>query len=265
LLGSLCLRRNKKYLNLAEPLTEDISVELSAEERQLYNDILTDCGDKLDDIISGKGRIKKYSVLFTAMLQLRRLCNQGSFSSGSTPSLLPYNAPQLGLEATCELCSDADGDNVALIDEANVCPECFRPLKSPPRNSRYSIPSGSNPPGPSALRGSFALSPKSGVSTKLSAVVENVVKHANTCKSLVFSSCTTTLDILHQLLKSSNIKSLVIDGRVSYNDRLRILQQFREDQDLPVLLMSIGTGAVGSVNRISLQTATLSATMVTIS
>lgn len=40
---------------------------------------------------------------------------------------------------------------------------------------------------------------------------------------------------------------VVIDGRVGYGERLSRLDAFRDDDSVSVLLMTIGTGAVGYV------------------
>jgi len=67
--------------------------------------------------------------------------------------------------------------------------------------------------------------------------------------SLVFTSWRTTLDILANVLTDKGIPWLRIDGRVSFSGRLEILSKFREDPDIPVLLMSIESGAVGYGSR----------------
>jgi SWI/SNF-related matrix-associated actin-dependent regulator of chromatin subfamily A3 len=63
--------------------------------------------------------------------------------------------------------------------------------------------------------------------------------------SLVFSSWVTTLDLLEQYLRVQGISYLRIDGSVSYAARLRILEEFRGVTNVPVLLMTVQTGAVG--------------------
>jgi SWI/SNF-related matrix-associated actin-dependent regulator of chromatin subfamily A3 len=63
--------------------------------------------------------------------------------------------------------------------------------------------------------------------------------------SLVFSSWVTTLDLLEQYLRVQGISCLRIDGSVSYAARLRILEEFRGVTNVPVLLMTVQTGAVG--------------------
>lgn len=75
--------------------------------------------------------------------------------------------------------------------------------------------------------------------------------------SLVFTSWRSTLDILANMLAVRGIPYLQIDGRVSFSDRLEILSKFREYPNIPVLLMSIETGAVGYGSRLMLTTASL--------
>lgn len=65
--------------------------------------------------------------------------------------------------------------------------------------------------------------------------------------SLVFSYWTATLDMLERHLQQIGVSYLRIDGRVPYKDRLNVLERFKTSPlaDIPVLLMSIQTGAVG--------------------
>lgn len=66
-----------------------------------------------------------------------------------------------------------------------------------------------------------------------------------TLHSLVFSYWTSTLDLLKKMLLREQMPFLSIDGRVMYKERPVILEQFRTDERIPILLMSIQTGAVG--------------------
>ena len=47
------------------------------------------------------------------------------------------------------------------------------------------------------------------------------------------------------MLYARGIPSLRIDGRVPFTDRSVVLLKFRDDPTIPVLLMSIDTGAIG--------------------
>ncbi|EMR72008.1 putative snf2-related protein [Eutypa lata UCREL1] len=155
LLHTICLRRTEKLLDLPTPHFEKIVVRMCTEETSLYSEIVKKCARDVDEVVSTKKKkIKKYNVLFTAMMRLRRLCNHGTF------------------------------------------PVCVPASTSSPSTS------------------------------KIDAELES------------------TLDLLEQHLQSKHIDYLRIDGRVKFEQRLLILQQFRES-NVPVLLMSIQTGALG--------------------
>ncbi|KAL3298850.1 SNF2-related protein [Colletotrichum asianum] len=63
--------------------------------------------------------------------------------------------------------------------------------------------------------------------------------------SIAFSSWKKTLDIAQQLLMQHGIKSCCIHGSLSLSDRLKVLKSFRSPLGPDVLLMTLGTGAVG--------------------
>ncbi|KAI0536612.1 SNF2 family N-terminal domain-containing protein [Xylaria digitata] len=256
LLHAICLRRNEKYLNLPEPLYKEISIEFKGEERMVYNGILEKCAREIDDLVSTQAKIKKYLILFAAIMKLRRLCNHGTLSSAqiSPSATLPAGADG---EPDCDFCGSNDEDKLALLGKNEFCTECRRSLSKTSRGPKPKSPSsGSGPstplwagepnvyqPGPPSF-----LIPRhapQGFSTKLLAVVGNLVKSPSGSKSLVFSYWTSTLDLLEGLLQQRDIRFRRIDGRVSYDERLRILDRFSKDPDIAVLLMSIGTGSVG--------------------
>lgn len=63
--------------------------------------------------------------------------------------------------------------------------------------------------------------------------------------SIVFSGWVKTLDVVEYWVRNAGIKYLRLDGTLNVDDRERVLSQFRSDPTIPVLLMTIGTGAVG--------------------
>jgi len=65
------------------------------------------------------------------------------------------------------------------------------------------------------------------------------------CSSVVFSFWKKSLDIVGCLLKAKNIPYLRVDGSLLFSKRKIVLDQFQERRDVPVLLMTLGTGAVG--------------------
>ncbi|KAH6848230.1 SNF2 family N-terminal domain-containing protein [Chaetomium sp. MPI-CAGE-AT-0009] len=246
LLRTICLRRDERLLKLPEPSFEQVDVTLQERERMLYNRIMVQCAREIDDSVSAQVKIKKYSVLFTAMTKLRRLCNNGTL-----PTLPTTNATLEGDLASegCEFCSGTDEDRLELVMQDEICSTCGRQLLSR-LNSPFSTSKGTQL-GVPALTPNM-ISPKenlgadqgsdAALSSKIQAVVNrlNQVEHGS--KSLVFSSWVTTLDLLEQNLKKG--RYLRIDGNVDYAARLAILEEFQAT-DVPVLLMTVQTGAVG--------------------
>jgi SWI/SNF-related matrix-associated actin-dependent regulator of chromatin subfamily A3 len=63
--------------------------------------------------------------------------------------------------------------------------------------------------------------------------------------SIVFSCWTRTLELISQHLNAAGIAFERIDGGISLQKREAILKAFAERDDLPVLIMTTGTGAYG--------------------
>ena len=69
---------------------------------------------------------------------------------------------------------------------------------------------------------------------------------ANLCgHSIVFSSWKKTLLLAGQLLSSHSIRYEMIDGSIPLSKRIKVLNAFRSQTGPNVLLMTLGTGAVG--------------------
>ncbi|KAJ4287020.1 hypothetical protein N0V90_012901 [Kalmusia sp. IMI 367209] len=64
-------------------------------------------------------------------------------------------------------------------------------------------------------------------------------------KSIVFSCWKKTLTIVARLLDYYSIRYNLIDGSLALNDRLKALEDFRSPAGPNILLMTLGTGAVG--------------------
>ncbi|OCL09416.1 P-loop containing nucleoside triphosphate hydrolase protein, partial [Glonium stellatum] len=63
--------------------------------------------------------------------------------------------------------------------------------------------------------------------------------------SIIFSFWKKTLQIISMLLSSQNIRFVQLDGSVPLSDRRERLSAFQKDKQISVLLMTLGTGAVG--------------------
>ncbi|KAI0516716.1 SNF2 family N-terminal domain-containing protein [Xylaria bambusicola] len=249
-LESYCLRRSEKCLTLLPTLQEEVKIQFSSEERAIYNRILADTKKQIDSLIS-KRDSRSCSKLFSAMLKMRMRCNFGTFISYTVGV---SSLGQLHSEDGCERCSLKDEDTFMLLGNYSFCPDCRRPLyqSSPLPESFENYESDSNDNGLNARgvddRDITAVSPRTpqpGFSTKLSTVAQNVARAGPTSKHIIFSSWTSTLDLLSRLLNQLGIPSCRVEGRTSYSERSKNLGTFKDDPQVPVLLMSIGTGAVG--------------------
>ncbi|GAW21806.1 hypothetical protein ANO14919_113310 [Xylariales sp. No.14919] len=252
-LEAYCLRRSEKCLTLPPPLHEHVTIELSPEERRLYDHILHNTRRQIDSIVSSRDA-RGSSKLFTAVLRMRMRCNLGTFSpAGASMILLGRQSPEIG----CQRCTTADEDSLVLLDNYSSCPDCGRPLSqsSPfpdPLGSRGGEVDGGGGDADmtlhnvaSVLEAQMNPLPRSSFSTKLATVVENVARSGPGAKSIIFSYWTSTLDILSRLLSEVRIPYRQVDGRTSYARRSEGLKAFKEDPQVLVLLMSIESGAVG--------------------
>ena len=130
LLRTICLRRDAKRLKLPEPQLELVEVTLQQEERALYDRVVAQCTRDIDELVSSRTTIKKYGILFSAIMELRRLCNHGNSATLLTRNSAAEAEPGIGGEQTCEFCSGADEDRFELVNQDNFCSECGRYLLS---------------------------------------------------------------------------------------------------------------------------------------
>ena len=79
LLDSICLRRTNKLLHLPDPSDEDRIIEFSESENLLYRSTQADMIKAVRQHDSQARNTKGYFGIFQLQLQLRRLCNHGTF------------------------------------------------------------------------------------------------------------------------------------------------------------------------------------------
>ncbi|KAK3952419.1 P-loop containing nucleoside triphosphate hydrolase protein, partial [Pseudoneurospora amorphoporcata] len=191
-------------------------------------------------------------VLFAAITKLRRLYDFGILSSSHTsPAGLKKRTEDCDM--FCERYSSQDEDGSLLLREEEFCPYCSRPLCTQTSVINIGYPTPSSVSGGNTER---AISPldfsvENNHCTKLTKVRDNVLQYLQTepagatTKHLIFSEWTLTLDYLAQLMQQSGISYVQIDGRTSPAERSKHLRAFQESSQISVLLISIGTGAIG--------------------
>lgn len=194
LLRAICLRRDSQLLDFDPVKFETVPVTLNFEERACYKAIQVHCQQEFDKITSQQSQLKRYTVLFSTIRQLQRLCSNGQQQAPTlaVPQVKKGTAKArkgVGMSANieCDCCGDEDA--ASLLDGLSVCPECSRPL------SNGTSPIGHNSPTPSHLVLASAItanpsrspsplsgsSPSSGfppvTSSKLNAVADNIEQH----------------------------------------------------------------------------------------
>ncbi|CAG1977733.1 unnamed protein product [Fusarium graminearum] len=253
LLQSVCLRRTEKYLNLPAAHYELITLSLHHDEQNLYSDVFRKYRSELDDLVSSLTKMdkKKATLRFSMISELRRLCNHGTLLEP------PNTLDDATLNVSCDYCNAAEKDNMAKLNGDSMCPECQRSL-SP------STPSHSNSRSQSVQLSSLEEPARIhlGLSTKLQSVADNIclrskryvvfqlnyiliLFNSTDRVSLVFSYWTTTLNLLQTMLEDRGIVLRRIDGSLGNGERLRVLNEFKNDPAISVLLITMQTGAVG--------------------
>lgn len=75
--------------------------------------------------------------------------------------------------------------------------------------------------------------------------LQHINTSTNTPNSIVFSAWRLTLDVVETGLCEAGIRCVRFDGKVPQVQRPAVLNQFRADPALRVLLLTLSCGAVG--------------------
>ncbi|CZR56386.1 uncharacterized protein PAC_06274 [Phialocephala subalpina] len=280
LLDSICLRRTQELLNLAEVIYDPQVLEFSAKERKQY----TETRERLVMQIK-QNRLqphqKGYLGVFQLQLQLRRLCNHGTFQKSSL-GIEEVDLEQAITElkkqkhAKCGACKTSITGAQSIAENRKgsltacghlLCFKCVPGLMQAllPVDGREGclkcslcgeivigeylltedVTTLSCKSGQKRLSASQYFN-NDGCSTKVSAVVADIEKHqTEERKSIVFSCWTRSLDLIGSFLDSRKIPFVRIDGSHTLGQRKNILENYQNCPEIKILLMTTGTGAVG--------------------
>ncbi|CAI6333481.1 unnamed protein product [Periconia digitata] len=270
LLDSMCLRRSKDLLKLPNAQQRLHKIGFSPAERMQYEQTKSMMLRAAKNQVGGLDQ-RSTLGLFQVQLQLRILCNHGTYQQPFS-----WNRRKLHLmdaredieasmggdgEVTCSackqtmpilepgtsyrrytddcrhvLCSECLEESMpgAQEDELSNCPLCDTLWKY----------SSSNPQSHHASRDDMYFRPE-GKSSKMEALMRDVQMDVNTTKSIIFSCWTHTLDLISTYLNRAQITFRRIDGECPTAKRESILDEFACQPHLRVLIMTTGTGAVG--------------------
>ncbi|KAF2114941.1 SNF2 family N-terminal domain-containing protein [Lophiotrema nucula] len=277
LMDSLCLRRTKDLIHLPDQRDRVQYVDLSDAERVQYEQTKKMMSRAIRNQV-GAYEHKGMLGMFQMQLQLRILCNHGTYQQPFS-----WNRRKMHLqderedmqssfggdgEVTCSACKQtmsAFGSGLSTYRRyADICKHilCIECIEQSLPQGQTTYPTEC--PLCSSLWGSMNSSQRSqqsarsahsmdsdtyfrseGHSSKMLALMADVLIDLPTTKSIIFSCWTRTLDLLQTYLMRAQIPFQRIDGECTTSRREKILDDFAKIPDFRVLIMTTGTGAVG--------------------
>ncbi|KAH8892451.1 hypothetical protein GQ53DRAFT_861762 [Thozetella sp. PMI_491] len=269
LLGSICLRRSKTVLDLHGLESEVCRLHFTAAESAEYHRLklaLEQCFKAARHGKKPKGKL--FKNILDAWLQLRLFCNHGSTYTTihrRTEEEILALSQQTG-ENRCVFCScdivsieqDDKGCWVQITEcQKFICVGCAPRYRAElNRHSRHgrkicSLCQGEHKERPleaSQAQTTDAPFKEDQRPSKLIKLTENLRQYQHAGKSIVFSFWKKTLDIVQDMLVNQGVSFCRVDGSLSPSKRRTVLKRFQENPSISVLLMTLGTGAVGLNN-----------------
>ncbi|KAK3345803.1 SNF2 family N-terminal domain-containing protein [Lasiosphaeria hispida] len=284
LAGCLLLRRPKGIIQLPERHDQALYVEFSSQERELYDQVRTQVIARIDESLTYGSQVASFVSILQQIEAMRMICNLGllypnrhdmSNQSSKTPDMEDWhNLAQRGFNLRfdmgpiqCHSCSFALDTTSNPIGEADltdslfarcwrfICPTCVKKTSK----KLNSLSCGHVPPCPIA---SVSASPSKleeppvlltlgslGDSayrpTKVTALIKDLKSLPSNVKCVVFSTWRMTLDVLEAGLRGADISAIRFDGKVPQRERQGVIDQFRKDPSIRVMLLTLSCGAVG--------------------
>ncbi|KAK5407027.1 hypothetical protein LTR20_007467 [Exophiala xenobiotica] len=267
LLASICLRRNRTVLPCSQSADCLVDVAFSPEERQEYQELQRSWRERVDMAVSGDKTKEAHQVVLECLLRLRMYCNNGDYLRIEAASSL-IEQEELGSllqqtgDATCHYCKcdvlvfgNAEDGNSGVVTHCRnvVCGDCIETYRSHIGGGK-ACPLCKTPhdfPLAGSLDSGALSRPREAQARKQKVGFFNRVRR-DICftigNSIVFSFWKKSLNIVGSLLDKESLPYMRVDGSVSLNQRKRILAQFQAAEQGMVLLMTLGTGAVGLNN-----------------
>ncbi|KAH7657772.1 DNA helicase protein [Dioscorea alata] len=285
LIGTITLRRTKdtccdgqRLVALPPKIVETCFVELSAEERECYDEMESQAQSIISRYIDAGTVLRHYSTVLYCILRLRQICNDVALCPSDIASLLPTGAledvsnnPELrnrylsmiedGDDFDCPVCL-SQPEKVVITHCAHIfceacilkvlkrtnppCPICRRQLS---RSDLFLVPptktSNDNEDDLQKMV-NFDRPLSSKVKTLLKLLITS--KEANPSeKSIVFSQFRKMLILLEEPLKAAGFRVLRLDGSMSVKKRTEVIQEFGKNgsHSSTVLLAALKAAGAG--------------------
>ncbi|KAF2446161.1 hypothetical protein P171DRAFT_430373 [Karstenula rhodostoma CBS 690.94] len=279
----LVLRRAKHTIDLPPRHDQLCVVEFSPAEKALYDTIRQQTIRKIDDALQHELELSTSGVYVNVLQQvesMRLVCDLGlhyqsrhekksSHESLDWPSVAQetFNTQREMEPIICSQCTSAlDLTGTYMDDVAQeaplfsqclkyACPNCARRL----RYAKQKMVCGHTPRCPVApvsitdtaleeTPGHLGLSPEAAPTeppSKVKALIDDLQKQPSNVKSIVFSTWRLTLDVIESGLNQHNISCVRFDGKVPQTQRQVVLNRFKADPNVRVMLLTLSCGAVG--------------------
>ncbi|CAN1160569.1 Putative SWI/SNF-related matrix-associated actin-dependent regulator of chromatin subfamily A member 3-like 1 [Linum perenne] len=259
LVATISLRRTKEktLVGLPSKVVETCYIELSEEDRQLYDDIEQKTKLLVQGFINAGSLTRNYSAVLCLILRLRQICNDSALCPSdyklpyitedvsTNPELLKKIAMVLqdGEDFECPICITPPTDTIitccahifcrlcimkVMKQDHSRCPLCRRELSqadlfsAPPKT--LGIEDDQNCSSSESLPASASAS-----SSKVSALLSLLTASKNedpTTKSVVFSQFQKMLLLLEGPLRAAGFKTLRLDGTMSAKKRSQVMKEF---------------------------------------
>jgi superfamily II DNA or RNA helicase len=216
------LRRTKEQVagDLPDKTEMILWCEMGAEQRKIYDSYKDHYRESILEHIAEDGVGRSSIYILEGLTKLRQICD--------SPALLREAGP--GGAANVKEGAAGDGEGIA-------------------RDAETTAGDGSEGTAGSqrttAGDGAGGIAGAVSVSAKLDELIREIEENTGRHKALVFSQFTSMLQLIREALSERGIPYLYLDGSVRAEERKRSVQQFQDDEDTRVFLISLKAGGVG--------------------
>ncbi|EEF45078.1 helicase, putative [Ricinus communis] len=254
-MATISLRRTKDkgLVGLPSKSVETCYIELSQEERELYDQMEGEAKGVVQGFINAGSLTCNYSTVLCIILRLRQICNDLALCPSDLRALLPSNSiedvsnnPELlekvvavlqdGEDFDCPICISPPIDTVITRCAHVFCRPCIlktlqrmKPCCPLCRRSLTMSDLFSAPPESSHTDNTEISSSKRNTSSKVSALLNLLMAARDknpTAKSVIFSQFQKMLVLLEEPLKAAGFKILRLDGTMNAKKKAQVIKEF---------------------------------------
>jgi SNF2 family DNA or RNA helicase len=233
------LRRTKEQVarDLPDKTEMILWCEMGELQRRIYNKYKEAYRSALLDRIAEEGMGRSSIYILEGLTKLRQICDSPALlrregrrgglgfaeGEGSGDPLVAKDGEEGGdADERASVGSGGEGGGVAVVAAEN---------------------GGAAAEGGSPVAGGEGRYPNE--SAKMEELIREIEENAGHHKALVFSQFTSMLRLIRQALEEKGIPYLYLDGSVPAEERRRAVQQFQEEEDTRIFLISLKAGGVG--------------------